>query len=137
MAGDETSGTASRCCRELGGDGDGGFLPFAALTAIHMAHRLGAFVLLPALAAPRLAPGRERPGRCAAAGRSRSPASLPGRLASGLGNVVLGWPLVAAVAHTAGAAALVVVLTFLIVRAAAGSRRGNGLDAGPTPGFVE
>ena len=36
---------------------------------------------------------------------------------SGLGNVLLGWPLVAAVAHTAGAAALVVVLTFLIVRA--------------------
>jgi cytochrome c oxidase assembly protein subunit 15 len=35
---------------------------------------------------------------------------------SGLGNVLLGWPLVAAVAHTAGAAALVVVLTFLIVR---------------------
>src|SRR5580765_3452919 len=26
--------------RPLGGDGDGGFLPFAALTAIHMAHRL-------------------------------------------------------------------------------------------------
>ena len=31
--------------------------------------------------------------------------------ASGLGNVLLGWPLAAAVAHTAGAAALVVVLT--------------------------
>jgi heme a synthase len=33
-------------------------------------------------------------------------------LASGLSNVVLGWPLVAAVAHTGGAAALVAVLTW-------------------------
>ena len=39
---------------------------------------------------------------------------------SGLGNVLLGWPLVAAVAHTAGAAALVVVLSFMIVRARGG-----------------
>ena len=40
------------------------------------------------------------------------------------GNVLLGWPLVAAVAHTGGAAALVVVLTLLIVRA-------RGRDAVP------
>jgi cytochrome c oxidase assembly protein subunit 15 len=33
------------------------------------------------------------------------------QLATGLGNVLLGWPLVAAVSHTGGAAALVVVLT--------------------------
>jgi cytochrome c oxidase assembly protein subunit 15 len=38
--------------------------------------------------------------------------------ASGLGNVLLGWPLAAAVAHTAGAAALVVVLTLLLARSA-------------------
>ena len=31
--------------------------------------------------------------------------------ATGLGNVVLGWPLLAAVSHTGGAAALVIVLT--------------------------
>ncbi len=49
--------------------------------------------------------------------------------ASGLGNVVLGWPLVAAVAHTAGAAALVVVLTFLIVRA-----RGAAMPSRQWPG---
>jgi len=30
---------------------------------------------------------------------------------TGLSNVVLGWPLVAAVAHTGGAAALALVLT--------------------------
>ncbi|MDO9385009.1 MAG: hypothetical protein Q7T86_19350, partial [Hyphomicrobiaceae bacterium] len=33
------------------------------------------------------------------------------QFATGLSNVVLGWPLVAAVSHTGGAAALVVVLT--------------------------
>jgi cytochrome c oxidase assembly protein subunit 15 len=38
--------------------------------------------------------------------------------ASGLGNVLLGWPLAAAVAHTAGAGALVVILTVLLVRSA-------------------
>jgi cytochrome c oxidase assembly protein subunit 15 len=34
--------------------------------------------------------------------------------ATGLSNVVLGWPLLAAVMHTGGAAALVVVLTGII-----------------------
>jgi hypothetical protein len=36
--------------RPLGGGADGGYLPFQALTAIHVAHRLGAAVLLPAMA---------------------------------------------------------------------------------------
>ena len=36
------------------------------------------------------------------------------QIATGLSNVVLGWPLVAAAAHTGGAAALVVVLTAII-----------------------
>ncbi len=101
--------------RSLGGDGAGGFLPFAALTAIHMAHRLGAFVVLPALLllAWRLAASRDadaRPWGWALAGVAAW------QTASGLGNVLLGWPLVAAVAHTAGSAALVVVFTVLIVR---------------------
>ena len=105
--------------RQLGSDGDGGFLPFAALTAIHMAHRLGAFVLLPALlllAWRLVASGQAdaRPWAFALAGIAAW------QTASGLGNVLLGWPLVAAVAHTAGAAALVVVLSFLIVRARGG-----------------
>ncbi|HAL37573.1 MAG TPA: heme A synthase, partial [Polaromonas sp.] len=34
--------------------------------------------------------------------------------ATGLSNVVLGWPLLAAVMHTGGAAALVVVLTGIV-----------------------
>jgi cytochrome c oxidase assembly protein subunit 15 len=106
---------AFQVLRPLGGDGDGGYLPFPALTAIHMAHRLGAFLLLPALLvlAWRLATsgGAEaRPWAFALAGIAAW------QTASGLGNVLLGWPLVAAVAHTGGAAALVGVLTVLIVR---------------------
>ena len=101
--------------RPLGASGNGGFLPFSALTAIHMAHRIGAFVVLPAivLLAWRLAakggPGA-RPWAQALAGVALW------QLASGLANVLLGWPLVAAVAHSAGSAVLVVVLTILLVR---------------------
>jgi cytochrome c oxidase assembly protein subunit 15 len=36
------------------------------------------------------------------------------QFATGLSNVVLDWPLVAAVLHTGGAAALVVVLTWAL-----------------------
>ena len=104
--------------RSLGDDGAGGFLPFAGLTAIHMAHRLGAFVVLPALLLLGWCLGASgdadaKPWAWALAGIAAW------QTASGLGNVLLGWPLVAAVAHTAGAAALVVVLTVLIVRARA------------------
>ena len=65
--------------------------------------------------------GRGWPGGCArrpAAHRRRagSPAWSLWQFATGLSNVVLGWPLVAAVAHTGGAAALVVVLTWALVR---------------------
>lgn len=39
------------------------------------------------------------------------------QVASGLSNVVLGWPLAAALAHSAGAAALVLLLALLLARA--------------------
>ena len=38
------------------------------------------------------------------------------QLLTGLSNVVLGWPLLAAVMHTGGAAALVLVLTGALAR---------------------
>jgi cytochrome c oxidase assembly protein subunit 15 len=38
------------------------------------------------------------------------------QLGTGLSNVVLGWPLLAAVGHTAGAAALVVLMTMLLAQ---------------------
>ena len=45
---------------------------------------------------------------------------------SGLSNVLLDWPLLAALLHTAGAAALVAVLTSLAMR-----RRAQGAAARP------
>jgi cytochrome c oxidase assembly protein subunit 15 len=114
--------------RSLGSSGGDGFLPFPALTAIHMAHRLGAFVLLPVLAvlAWRLhGAGQEaRPWALALLGL------LIWQAASGLGNVLFGWPLLAAVAHTAGAAGLVVALTVLLVRSAPSRATRSSLDAG-------
>ena len=105
--------------RELGRGADGGWLPFAALTAIHMTHRLMAVALLAAmaLAAWRLAVAGRR-GNAPALGRWGVALAGVGvwQLASGLSNVVLGWPIVAAVAHTAGAAMLVAVLTVLLMR---------------------
>ena len=101
--------------RELGRAGHGGYLPFEALVAIHMAHRAMAAVVAVVLAvlAWKLmhdAPWR-RHGHVLAA-------LLVAQLASGLSNVVLGWPLVAELAHSAGAAALVLVLTFVLARGA-------------------
>ena len=101
--------------RELGRTSQSGagaaaiYLPFEALVAIHMAHRLMAVVALTALAGLTL--WLWRSGH---AGLRQHGAWLAGLLiwqaASGLSNVVLGWPLVAALAHSAGAAGLVAVL---------------------------
>jgi cytochrome c oxidase assembly protein subunit 15 len=103
--------------RELGAGKDGGYLPFAALTAIHYTHRLAAYLVFAAigllgwrlLTAP-LGPQGRRFGwallGCAG-----------WQFATGLSNVVLGWPLLAAVSHTGGAAVLVGVLTALLTRA--------------------
>ena len=101
--------------RPLGMSQGGGYLPFEALTAIHYAHRLMAYVVLLstlALAWTFYATG-ERPLRRWA---GAFVALVLWQALSGLANVVLGWPLVAAVAHTAGAAAWVTVLTVLVVR---------------------
>ena len=101
--------------RELGVDSDGQYLPFSALTAIHMVHRLGAAVVVIAMGGliwRLLAAGDVEQRRWAWA----LAAVLAWQLASGLSNVVLGWPLVAAVAHTGGAAAMVVLLTMLLTR---------------------
>ncbi|MEP6876126.1 MAG: COX15/CtaA family protein [Burkholderiales bacterium] len=104
--------------RELGAGKDGGALPFAALTTIHYVHRLMAYVVLIAMLAFawRLhASGRLRPWAWSMA------AVALWQVLSGLSNVVLGWPLIGAVAHTAGAAALVTLLALLITRARAGT----------------
>ena len=94
--------------RELGaGHGDANF-SFEALTAVHYAHRLSAYLVFAALLllARQLyrAPGIRTHAHWILA-------LLLWQLVTGVSNVVLGWPLMAAVSHTGGAAALVVVMT--------------------------
>ena len=118
--------------RELGAAHDGGYLPFAALTAIHYAHRLSAYVVLAALTllAWRLRASGDpalRPWAMGLAGVALW------QLASGLSNVVLGWPLLAAVAHTGGAAMLVVLLTSLLASAQRQPAPARALHVGGRP----
>lgn len=94
--------------RELGRTGGGEHVTFAALTAIHYVHRLVAYVLFVVLG---LVAWKLRGGPLHHAARVLAGLAL-WQFASGLSNVVLGWPIVAAVAHTGGAAALVVALTW-------------------------
>jgi cytochrome c oxidase assembly protein subunit 15 len=104
--------------RELGETREGDWLPFTALVAIHYVHRLGAYLVLAAvglLAWWLRAAGRGEPPLRRWAGTLAGLALW--QFASGLSNVFLGWPLVAAVAHTGGAAALVAALTVLLTRA--------------------
>ncbi|MDP4608924.1 MAG: COX15/CtaA family protein [Burkholderiaceae bacterium] len=99
--------------RALGVSGDGSAIAFAALTAIHYVHRLSAYVVLLALLWLGWQLRAQPTWRNTAYGLW---AMAAWQLLSGLSNVVLGWPLVAAVAHTGGAGALVVILTGMLTR---------------------
>ncbi|VTU29066.1 Heme A synthase [Variovorax sp. SRS16] len=97
--------------RSLGETSGGTPIDFSALTAIHYVHRLMAyavFVVIGVLAwrLRRVAPLRTQASWLAGLALLQ--------LATGLGNVLLGWPLAAAVLHTGGAAALAVVLTWTV-----------------------
>ncbi|WP_114970187.1 COX15/CtaA family protein [Rhodoferax ferrireducens] len=97
--------------RELGLTTVGEHISFAALTAIHYVHRLMAFLVLSLLGVLAWRLNRVRALRLP----SRWLAALIGlQLVTGISNVVLGWPLVAAVLHTGGAGALVVVMTWTV-----------------------
>jgi cytochrome c oxidase assembly protein subunit 15 len=101
--------------RELGRAGHGGYLPFDALVAIHWAHRL--FAVVATLAVGGLALALWRVGEAVARRFALAlGAVLLAQLASGLSNVVLGWPIAGALVHSAGAAALVGLLTALWAR---------------------
>ena len=97
--------------RELGAGRDGGNISFSALTAIHYVHRLSAYVVFSAMLALAFKLYRMRTMRTHAQWLAGL-AVL--QMATGLGNVLLGWPLAAAVLHTGGAAALVIVLTGIV-----------------------
>lgn len=109
-------GPAFTLWRPLGQDGAGGYLSLPALTAIHMAHRLMAIVVVVALLAYGLALRRQQVA-------VREAGWLCGltlcQVLTGLSNVVLGWPLAAALLHTLGAALMVACLTRILVQPAA------------------
>ena len=94
--------------RELGEGRGGESIPFDALTAIHYVHRLTAYAVFAALGwlAWRLwSVAALRP-------TARWIVALAlWQFLTGLSNVLLDWPLLTAVGHTGGAAALVLVLT--------------------------
>jgi cytochrome c oxidase assembly protein subunit 15 len=106
--------------RALGMTGDGEVIPFQALVAIHWVHRTFALVVVGVMASliwrawslvglARLARGLL--------------AILLLQVATGLSNIVLEWPLLAAVLHSGGAAMLVALLVVANVRAARAGRR--------------
>ncbi|RYF15437.1 MAG: heme A synthase [Comamonadaceae bacterium] len=96
--------------RELGKTGTGEHVTFAALTAIHYVHRLMAYAVLAVLG---IVAWQLRGGPLRRASRALAGLAL-WQFATGLSNVVLDWPMLAAVSHTGGAAALVVVLTWAL-----------------------
>ena len=108
---------------------DGGQISFAALTAIHYTHRLLAYAVVAALALLAW-----RMSRFPALAQRRNALLLLALLqvATGVANVALDWPLAAAVAHTGGAAGLVVVLTWTLVQVRAVPRQGAALPSRPT-----
>ncbi len=97
--------------RELGHTQAGAVIAFQALTAIHYVHRMmaGVVSLLLLTLAWRM---NHISGLRGAARWLASLIAL--QFLTGLSNVVLDWPLVAALLHTGGAAALVIVMTWAL-----------------------
>jgi cytochrome c oxidase assembly protein subunit 15 len=92
--------------RPLGHTAAGELLSFEALTAIHYVHRLAAYGVMAVLWWVSW-----RMHQAGLNGYARVLAALVLlQFLTGLSNVVLGWPLLAAVMHTGGAAAMLVVL---------------------------
>lgn len=99
--------------RALGETGAGELVPFAALVAIHWVHRHAAYVVLAVLAwlawRASKVPGLRGWARTFAL-------LLAAQFFTGLSNVVLAWPLPLALAHSAGAAGLAMMLVVLHFR---------------------
>jgi cytochrome c oxidase assembly protein subunit 15 len=97
--------------RELGYTPQGELLPFLALSTIHFVHRSAAWLVLGVMVwvGWQL---RQHQGLSMAGRWLLGLSAL--QLITGLSNVVLGWPLLAAVLHTGGAAAMVLTLTWAL-----------------------
>jgi heme a synthase len=96
--------------RELGLTSTGEHINFSALTAIHYTHRLSAYVLFAVM-------GYSIWQLSKITGLKRYANWLIGlalwQFFTGVTNAVMGWPLFAALAHTAGAAGLVIAMTWI------------------------
>lgn len=105
--------------RQLGLTGAGDPIVFPSLTAIHYTHRLAAFLVLVVFVALawqlNRAPGLRTQSRLIAL-------LITLQLITGLSNVVLGWPLLAAVLHTGGAGALLVVVAWVMTVSTSSAR---------------
>ena len=97
--------------RELGAGHDGANISFQALTAIHYVHRLTAYLVFAVFLALAFFLHRVPAFRMSARWLA---GLIVLQAVTGISNVVLGWPLLAAVMHTGGAAALVVVLSGVV-----------------------
>jgi cytochrome c oxidase assembly protein subunit 15 len=103
--------------RELGESGSGVLLSFDALVAIHFVHRWFAVAAVGALGVLAVALWKE-PSASARRFGAAIGALVVLQVLSGLSNIVLGWPLAAALGHSGGAAALVMGTTMLLARSA-------------------
>ena len=101
--------------RGLGEAGANGHLTFDALVAIHMAHRICAVFVVLALMILSWRLWRGRGDASRRFGLAMALIALA-QVATGLSTVILGWPMLAALAHSAGAAGLVFTLTTLLAR---------------------
>lgn len=119
--------------RELGAGRNGDNISFQALTAIHYVHRLSAYVVFAAMLV--LATKLYKIETMRHIGMWLAGLALL-QVATGLGNVLLGWPLAAAVMHTGGAAALVIVLTGIVCNSCSAPGRASASKFSPDRLFV-
>jgi cytochrome c oxidase assembly protein subunit 15 len=107
------NGAAFQIWRHLGVDAAGQTLPFEALVSVHMVHRVMALIVFSY--GIYMLWTFKRAGVLKDLSRWLG-ALLALQFITGLSNVVLDWPLVAAVAHTGGAGALMMTLTWMLSR---------------------
>jgi heme a synthase len=123
--------------RALGQTGAGSAVSLPALTAIHVVHRMFAFAVLAVLgvAAWQMHHSSAH-GSLARRAAGWIALLLLWQLVTGLSNVVLGWPLLAAVSHTGGAAGLVVVITGVLSAAQLGQSSLDDVHSGHSSGHT-
>ena len=103
--------------RELGLTSSGENITFSALTAIHYTHRLSAYLVFLALGYSAWLLSKAAASNTVPSFKRYSNWLIwlaLWQFFTGVTNAVMGWPLFAALAHTAGAAGLVIALTWIL-----------------------